>query len=224
MRTFAIIPAGGKGSRTGVRIPKQYLKVSGKEIIVYTLQNFQKCKLIDEIVISAEPEYFKLLENLKKKYRLNKISKIVEGGKKRQDSVFSALTAINAEKSDLILVHDAARPLISADILENALILAKKKGNAVVCLKARDTLVYQNSTEHKYLDRENIYYIQTPQIFTYSILMNAMNRAFENNLYATDESIIVSANGEKINFVEGSSINLKITTFEDISILRKFLK
>ena len=145
MRVFAVIPAGGKGKRSGTETPKQYLKFHGKELIAYTLEVFQKNNLVDEIIISAEPAYFSLLEEIKKKYKLTKISKIVEGGEERQDSVYNALKAINANDDDLIAVHDAARPLLPDDILTKAINTAKEKGNALVCLKARDTLVKRRS-------------------------------------------------------------------------------
>ena len=112
VRVFAIIPAGGKGKRSGTETPKQYLEFHGKELIVYTLEVFQKNNLVDEIIISAEPTYFSLLEEIKKKYNLTKISNIVEGGEERQDSVYNALKSIKANDDDLIAVHDAARPLL----------------------------------------------------------------------------------------------------------------
>ena len=91
MKTHAIIPAGGKGIRSGLSAPKQYLKFNKKELIVYTLEIFQKNKLVNNIIISAEPAYFSLLQNLRKKYSLSKVKQIVEGGTERQDSVFNAL-------------------------------------------------------------------------------------------------------------------------------------
>ena len=133
MKTYAIIPSGGESKRFGGEIPKQYFNINGKEIIVYTLEVFQNCELIDEIVIAAKPEYFALLNEIKEKYNLNKISKIVEGGKERQDSVFNALSSIAAEENDLVSVHDAARPLLPNQILLNAL-NAAEKFDSIVCI------------------------------------------------------------------------------------------
>ncbi len=110
MKTFAIIPAGGKGKRGGTETPKQYLKFHDKELIAYTLDVFQNNNLIDEIIISAKSDFFSLLNEIKEKYNLTKISQIVEGGEERQDSVYNALKSINADDNDLIAVHDAARP------------------------------------------------------------------------------------------------------------------
>src|ERR1035437_1621623 len=110
MSIFAIIPAGGKGVRSGFTLPKQYLKVHGKELIAYTLEIFQKNRSVDDITVSADPYYFDLLKNIKRKYSLTKLNRIVEGGKKRQDSVYNALNSLPASSGDIVLVHDAARP------------------------------------------------------------------------------------------------------------------
>lgn len=224
MHVYAIIPAGGKGKRSGLKTPKQYLKFDGKELIVYTLQVFQKNKLVDEIVLSAEPEYFDLLISLKKKYKLTKISTIVEGGAERQDSVFNALSSLNAKPTDIVIVHDAARALLPQPVLTNAITTAKKKGNALVCIKAKDTLIKGKETVSSYLNRDEVYYVQTPQIFKYSDLLKAMNKAYKENFLGTDESMLVSRTRKKISIVDGSTLNFKITTNEDLEMFRKLVQ
>lgn len=101
MKTFVIIPAGGKGTRCAGTKPKQYLLCNGKEVIVYTIETFQKSKLIDEIYVAAESSYFLMLEKLKQKYRLSKVKSFVEGGKERQDSVYNTLLKLPAENEKL---------------------------------------------------------------------------------------------------------------------------
>ena len=133
MKVYAVIPAGGKGKRGGTETPKQYIRFHGKELIVYTLEVFQKCNLIDEIIIAAEPSYFSLLNKIKKDYNLTKITQIVEGGEERQDSVNNVLKSLKADDNDQIAVHDAARPLLPENILTKAISTAKEKGNALVC-------------------------------------------------------------------------------------------
>ena len=224
MKSFAIIPAAGKGKRSGVSIPKQYLKFGGKELIVYTLEVFQKNKLVDEIVIAAHPDYFELLEKIKKKYKLTKLSKIVKGGKERQDSVYNALLSIDADKNDFVAVHDAARPLLPQKILTNAIITASKKGNALVCIKARDTLIKGTDVVESYIDREETFYVQTPQVFRYKDLMRSMETAYASDFYATDESMLIKNLGLRINIVEGSLSNFKVTTKDDLDFLKKCLK
>jgi len=224
MKTIAIIPAGGKGIRSGTAAPKQYLKFNDKELIVYTLDIFQQNEMIDEIIISAEDNYISLLNDLKEKYNLSKISKVVEGGDTRQDSVYNALKSLSdTADNDLIAVHDAARPLLLQEILTNAVETAKQKGNALVCIKAKDTLIKGNEVVESYLDRDEVYYVQTPQIFSYSVLMKAMKNAYESNFIGTDESMLVRQIGEKVNIVEGSVYNFKITTADDIEMFERLV-
>jgi len=221
MKTFVIIPAGGKGKRGGTATPKQYIRFHGKELIVYTLEVFQRNNLVDEIIISAEPPYFTLLNKIAKDYNLTKISQLVEGGEERQDSVYNALKAIKADDVDLVAVHDAARPMLSDPILTKAINTAKEKGNALVCLKARDTLLKGDQFVREYVDRSEIYYVQTPQIFRYKDLKKAMKIAYEKNFIGTDESMLIKKLGIDINIVEGSMLNFKVTTITDIEMFEK---
>lgn len=224
MRVYAIIPAGGKGLRSGTKTPKQYLKINNKELIIYTLEVFQKNKLIDEIIIPAEKHYHKKLEKLTEKYKLTKVKSIIEGGRERQDSVYNALLSLSPSSNDLIAVHDTARPLLPQKILTSAIECAKKKRNAVVCIKAKDTLVKGRDKIKEHLNRNEIYYVQTPQIFRYKDLKSAMDSASMENFYGTDESMLASRIGIKINIVEGSVFNFKITSKEDIEMFKRLLK
>src|SRR3989337_4326717 len=224
MKAFAIIPAAGKSRRSGQLTPKQYIKFAGKELIVYTLEVFQKNKSVDEIIVAVHPDYFALLEKVRKKYKLTKISKIVKGGKERQDSVYNALLSIDADQNDLVAVHDAARPLLPQKVLTNAIITARKNGNALVCIRARDTLIRGTDIVESYLDRDEVYYVQTPQVFRYHDLMRAMELAYAADFYGTDESMLIKNLGLKINIVGGALCNFKVTTMEDIEFLRKHLK
>jgi len=223
MRTIAIIPAGGKGKRSGLPAPKQYLLFKGKELIAFTLSVFQKNKNVDEIVVAAAPEFFDLLKKIKKKYLITKLKRFVEGGKERQHSVYNALLSINAEKDDLIIVHDAARPLLPQEVLTGAIETAKQKGSALVCVSGRDTLVRGTNFVEEYVSRQKINYVQTPQIFKYSILLRAMKKADDENFIGTDESILVKRIGGKVNIVEGSILNFKITTKADIVLFKKLI-
>lgn len=231
MRIVAIIPAAGKGKRFGGTTPKQFLKINGKEILAYTLEVFQKTKKIDEIIVAASREEFPRIKKLQKKYQLTKLIKIVEGGKERQDSVYNALAAANLNKNDLVVVHDAARPLLPEKVLEEAIRCAEKNGNALVCLQAKDTLLKKTKSEHTYLNRSQIYYVQTPQIFRYDQLLAAFEQAKNEKFIGTDESMLVERTGlsrlmrgKKINLSEGSPFNFKITTREDFEMLKSILK
>lgn len=224
MKTIAIIPSGGVGSRFNSPIPKQYVKVLGKELIVYTLEVFQNCELIDDIIIPASESYFELLYHIKDKYNLSKISKIIVGGKERQDSVYNGLISKEFDDKDLIAVHDAARPLLSESLLIKSINSAQNFDSIVVGINARDTLIQAEDNVSGYLDRTNIYYAQTPQIFRYSILRQAFNSANDENFIGTDESMLVKNAGFNVKIVEGEFKNFKITTKSDLETFEKMIK
>ena len=223
MKCYAIIPSGGSGSRSGSAVPKQYIKFHDKELIAYTLDVFQKNVLIDGIIISAQKDFFELLEEIKEKYSFTKLIQIVEGGAERQHSVFNALKSLHADENDIVAVHDAVRPLLSQEILNNSIEIAKTYGAAVVALKAKDTLVKGSDSVISYVDRQEFYYAQTPQIFRYDILLTAMKKAEEENFIGTDESMLVHRAGGKVKIVDGSSLNFKITTQDDIKLFEKIV-
>ena len=114
--------------------------------------------------------------------------------------------------------------LLTANVLNNAIGVAKKKGNALVCLKAKDTLIKAKNTVNSYIDRDEIYNVQTPQIFKYIDLMKAFDKAYKANFYGTDESMLVKKLGKKINIAEGSVLNFKITTKSDVQIFKDLIK
>ncbi len=223
MSNIAVIPAAGKGFRSGFSTPKQYLKINGKEIIVYTLQTFQKNKLINKIIIAAEPVYFDKIIKLIKKYKLSKVKLIVEGGDNRQQSVFNAVYASEAGDNDLIIVHDAARALLPDSVLTKSILYAKKNGNALVCIKAKDTLIKGEKFVNEYLNRDEVYYVQTPQIFKYKDLYKALLKAEKENFTGTDESMLVKKSGMRVNIVEGTVFNYKITTTDDVELFKKLI-
>lgn len=224
MKVYAIIPSGGVGSRTSNPLPKQYVKINDKEIIAYTLEIFQKCESIDEIVVAAKKEFFELLDSIKAKYNLTKLKSPVEGGNERQYSVINAVRSLKAAEDDIIAVHDAVRPLLSVDILDNAIGMAKEHGSAIVALKAKDTLIKGDSEIISYLDRDEIYYVQTPQVFRYGIFNEAVKKAEVKNFLGTDESMLVHNSKYLIKIVSGSSFNFKITSDDDMKMFDTLIK
>lgn len=220
MKVYAIIPSGGVGRRINSSLPKQYIKIHGKELIAYTLEIFQNCDKIDEIIIPAQKDFFDLLLKIKSVYNLTKLNKIVEGGEERQDSVFNALNSISPSDDDLILVHDAARPLLEQRILNQAIETAKEYGTALVALKAKDTIVKGEDFVSEYLNRNEIFQVQTPQIFSFQVFRQAFISAKNEGFIGTDESILVHRASNPVKMVEGSSLNFKITTDSDLDLFR----
>ncbi len=224
MKTFAIIPAGGLGKRIESSLPKQFIKINSKEIIYYTLKTFDDSGLIDRIVIPVNKDYKTLLKNIISENKFKIPIDIVEGGTERQDSVYNALNSLQAADNDIIVVHDAARPLLSLEILNSSITGAKRNKAAVVAVKAKDTLLKGGNTVQEYIDRSEMYYVQTPQVFEYGILKKAMNKAKEENFYGTDESMLVKRSGIEITIVEGSSFNFKVTDQADLEILKMMIQ
>lgn len=224
MRTIAIIPAAGKGKRMKSSVPKQFRKVQGKPVLAYTLEVFQKCKEIDEIVVAAQKSTFKQIRKIAEEYKIKKLINIVEGGKERQDSVYKALISLDSRKNDLVAVHDAARPLLPPAVLLDAIKTAKRKKSALTAIKAKDTLVRGDEKVHSYIDRSDVFYVQTPQIFTYSQLLYAMELAYRDHYTGTDESSVVKKAGFPVQLVEGSLLNFKITTEADFELFARLVK
>lgn len=224
MKTYVIIPSGGLGKRANSPLPKQYLQFAGKELIAYTLQVFQSSKHVDEIVVAAQSSFFPLLESIKQNFSLTKFTCLVEGGEERQHSVYNALKSLKAEDDDIVVIHDAVRPLLTKEILYDSIQTAKQFGAAVVAQKAKDTLIRGSEKVLDYVDRSEFFYAQTPQVFRYRIIMDAMKKAKAENFIGTDESMLIHRAGYEVKIVNGSSLNFKITTDEDIHILSMILK
>ena len=224
MKTFAIITAAGSGSRFSSgknETPKQFIKLNGKPVILYSLEVFQKSRLIDEIFISANYKYFDLLHSMAVKNKITKLTTLVEGGKTRFNSVKNAFLRINSKPGDLILIHDAARPNITKKFIEELLTSALKFGEVVPGLKISETVKKEKKgIITGTVDRNNLWTVQTPQVFRYEVLKKSYLKAGRKN-YFTDESALAENAGFKVRIIKGSRDNIKITTEEDLRILKK---
>ncbi len=220
MKIKVIIPSSGSGERFGGTIPKQFLKIDGKEIIAHTLEKFNSIKSIDEIIISTKPEYFVKVRTIVKKYNLKKVKKIIEGGKRRQDSVYNALINSECAEDDLILIHDAVRPFISLKKIKELISEASKEKCVILGLTVSETIKRsgKNNFIKETIDRNNLWSVQTPQAFRFRILMKSFEKAYRENFTGTDESSIVENAGYKVKVTEGESKNIKITTKSDLKI------
>ena len=215
-----VIAAAGKGSRMKMDIPKQFLKVSGKPVIVKTFQAFADCDLVDNIYVVTDEKYMKWCRDLMVPYltnrQLNKFTGIVSGGEQRQDSIYRALQAIDNQNMgiDYILIHDGARPFVSQRIIEHTIAASVQNDAAIVCVRPKDTIRIKTET----LNRDELMAVQTPQGFRYDILKAAYEKAYEDGFYGTDDASLVEKLGVCPVFVEGSYANIKITTREDLPV------
>ncbi len=218
----AIILAGGKGKRMGKDISKQFILVKDKPIIYYTIKKFSDCKLIDEIILvlpKDEIEYCK--KEVLEKYSL-KVDKIIAGGKERQDSVYNGLKAL--KNSDIVLIHDGARPFVSEKIILEGIENAKKYGAAAPGVMPKDTIKVKDelSFSKETLKRESLIAIQTPQVFKKDIIVKCHERVREDNISVTDDTMVVEKYGYKVYLYDGDYTNIKVTTPEDL-ILCEYL-
>ena len=213
-----IIAASGSGERFGSKTPKQFQKINGKEILAITIDRFHRISLIDEIVISTKPEYFTKVSTIIRKNNFRKVKKIVEGGKRRQDSVYNALLNLdNCNPEDVILVHDGVRPFVSSKLIHTLMEEVKFYDGVIPVLPVSETVKeIEGNIVRKTIDRSKIYFAQTPQVFRYEVLKRSFEKAYKENFDATDESSIVENAGYKIKSVQGESKNIKITLKDDL--------
>jgi 2-C-methyl-D-erythritol 4-phosphate cytidylyltransferase len=216
---FVIIVAAGTGKRFGASKPFAALK--GKRILDYSLETFNNHPGISEIVLV-------LRERAKNTFFLDqyeKIKAVAAGGERRQDSVFSGFQQINPTQGDIVLIHDAARPLVKAELIDNIIEKTRAKGAAIPVLPVSDTLKKINGDRvSQTIDRHNLYHIQTPQGFSCEILSRAFKRNQEDPGIYTDEAALVEKLGVDVFVVPGDPGNMKITVPEDLKIAESFIE
>jgi len=226
-KVVAIIPAAGFGTRMGAKVPKQFLLLGDRPILAVTVGVFQECGSIDSIIIVVpenEIEYCR--KEIVEKYRLNKVYKIIPGGKRRQDSVRVGLYAAKEilQDDDIVVIHDGVRPLIEKQIIEEAIEKAKKYRAVIVGIPAKDTIKEVNGEVIKTYNRDKVWIIQTPQVFRFKDIFEAHQMAYiEGWNGITDDSMLLEKMKIPIKVIKGSEINIKITTPLDLEIA-KFLK
>lgn len=222
-----VIAAAGTGSRMGGKVNKQYMLLNRRPILTYSLDTFEQSSLVDEIVVVAKPEEIDYCrKEIVKKYQYRKVSKVVAGGRERQDSVWAGLQELHSNGTDYVAVHDGARPLFSSDLLQALFIQAQNGGAAIPGVFARDTLktIDQDNFVDQTLDRTCIIAVQTPQIFNYAQLYSAYEQAFRDNFQGTDDAVLFEKYMGRVKVVSGEQTNLKITTPEDLIIAESYLE
>ncbi|MDD3012345.1 MAG: 2-C-methyl-D-erythritol 4-phosphate cytidylyltransferase [Candidatus Gastranaerophilales bacterium] len=225
MKITAIIPAAGSGSRYSSNKNKLLENLDGLPVLVRTLKVIASVQEINNIIICTSEDLIAEINTIIKNFNIEKVSKVILGGKTRQESVFNGLKAASEFNPDLVLIHDGARPLVTEEIIKNAIECAKSKGTAIVAVQAKDTIKRVNISTNQIietLDRELLWNIQTPQIFKYNELLEA-HRKFEG-MNLTDDSALIEKLDLPAFVVMGSYSNIKITTKEDLLYAEMLLK
>ncbi len=228
---IAIIFAGGSGVRMGAGVPKQFLEINGKPVIIHTLQLFQFHNEIDKIYVSILADYEDYMKDLVEEYHLSKVAAVFPGGETAQDSIYNALKRAEAENPDdsVVLLHDGVRPFVSYDVISDNIATVKKHGNAITCTACYETIMISEDgdTVADVPPRKNTYSAQAPQSFVLKDIIAAHDvvrqrpEGYENMV---DACTIIRSQGITAHVVQGNRGNIKVTTPEDVYMFRALLQ
>ena len=213
---YLIIVAGGQGLRMGTPLPKQFLEVNGRPIIMHTIDRFVEAVPGVKVVLVLNPDYLQLWSELCQKHSFQTSCLVATGGKERFHSVLNGLDLIEDSSEDaLVAVHDAVRPLVSVDVIRNAYDKAAECGAVVPALPSIESVrIIDNDGASHSVDRSNVMMVQTPQVFSLPLLRKAYSQPYKSAF--TDDASVVEALGHPITIVSGNRENIKITTPQDL--------
>ena len=224
MRTVAIVPAAGSGNRMG-GLSKQYLSLGGVPLLVHTLNVFEKCPLIDALLVVVQPPDVEAVRTgMLPRWNLKKLAGVIPGGKERQDSVRAGIETLDRD-TDIVIIHDAVRPFITAKLIEDCIRAAAEEGAATVGVPVKDTVkeVGADGRVMRTCDRNLLWLTQTPQAFRRDIIENAHRAAVRDGYRGTDDTSLVERLGIAVRMIRGDYGNIKITTPEDLVIAEALL-
>lgn len=223
-KTQVIIAAAGDGVRLKAPCAKAFAELCGKPLLFYSLNVFEQCPLIDSVILVAHPQGLSIAEQIIQNFHFEKVRQVVAGGQTRVDSVRKGLLVLDAD-TRFVAIHDAARPLISAGIVEEALRVCYDEKAVIVAVPVKSTIKRVDPkarTVVDTIDRENLWEIQTPQVFSRELIEEAHNHAASHN--ATDDAMLVEEIGAPVRIVDGDYRNIKVTTPEDLLIAEMYIK
>ncbi len=228
MHNHVILLAGGIGSRVGGPMPKQFLSLNDKPVIVHTLENFEKNSAIDGITIVCVKDWIPHLKEILLEYKISKVTDIVEGGDTGHDSTRNGIFSLREKlvKEDYVIIHDAARPILPQAAIDNMLEVAHEKGNASLAIPCYETIIYTDDGKSgdKQLDRSSIMRIQTPQAYNYGLILELYERAEKENLHDfIYADLVLIYYGQTVYFSKGFTNNIKITRKEDIPLCKALM-
>ena len=225
---YVILLAGGVGKRMGADIPKQFIKVKGKPIIVYSIENFQRNEQIEKIVVVCVKDWIDYVKEIVKEYGLTKVEWVIEGGNTGHDSIKNGVFFLKdkVNPDDYIIVHDAVRPILPQKAINEVLRVAHEKGNASSSIVCHPPIVYTEDGESgvKDIDREHVMLTASPQAYKFSLALSCYEKAeAENKNNFTFTSSLLIHYGERVYFAKGTTSNIKVTKKEDIALFEALL-
>ena len=228
MKNYLILLAGGVGKRMGGEIPKQFMEVNGKPIIVYSIENFQRNDKIEKIVVVCLKEWIGYLEKIVEKYKLTKVEWIIEGGNTGHDSIRNGIFFLKdkIEPTDFVVIHDAVRPVLPQRAINEVLRVAHDKGNASSSIVCHPPIVYTDDFKSGVsdIDREHVMLTASPQVYKYSLALNCYEKAEveDKHDFTFTSSLLIHYN-ERVYFAKGTTCNIKITRKEDLALFKALL-
>ena len=226
MKTVALIVAAGKGERMRGRVKKQFIPLKGMPLLYYTLKAFEEFEGIENMyLVLDEGDFEYCAREIIQKYGIKKVSQIVPGGERRQDSVWNGLKAMEG-RCHMVIVHDGVRPFVSPEILKRLTAAMIDAQAVVTAIPALDTIKRVDGTGIVVdtLQRNTLFHVQTPQGFRFDLIQEAYERALREGIQGTDDAYFVERMGMPVKVVEGSSFNIKITMPEDIALAHYILQ
>ncbi|MBQ4473842.1 MAG: 2-C-methyl-D-erythritol 4-phosphate cytidylyltransferase [Lachnospiraceae bacterium] len=229
--TVAVIIAGGSGSRMGQSIPKQFITINDKPVLIYTLEGFQKHPQVDAIEVVCIEGWADVVWAYAKQFNIDKLKWIVPGGKTGQESIRNGvynLEGICAD-DDTVIIHDGIRPLVDATVLTDVIVKCRQYGNAVTSMPYNEQIFVADDdiSTVQYIPRETIRRVSTPQAYRFRRLFDAYHEAFEKEIgiYGSSYTNTMMVElGERLYFAAGSDRNIKLTTKDDLELFKAFLK
>lgn len=230
-RVTAIIPAAGLGTRMGADQPKQFIEIDGVPLVIFTLRRLAACSAITDFILSTRAEEIVSLQDKVAKTSLGRPARVIHGGDTRQQSVANAIAQVDPA-TEIVLVHDAVRPFITAEQTARVIAEARLRGAAILAIPAIDTVkeVKRASLPEDValitatIPRERIVMAQTPQAFSFPLLRDAFRKAQEDGVTGSDEAVLVERLGHEVFAVLGSERNLKITRPSDLELAHFYLE
>ena len=222
---IALILAGGSGKRTEQDVPKQFMNVFDKPIIVYTLEAFQKHPDIDGIIVSCLEGWEEILKAYALEYGISKLKWVITGGENGQASARKALLALqdSCVEDDIVIIHDAVRPMVSGDIISDCIETCKQNGNGLSAIRCQETIVQTDDgrSGNVNIHRDDIMRVMTPQAYRYERAVWVHKTAIERGITdAVYTNTLMLELGERVYFSKGSAKNIKITTIEDVEMFK----
>ena len=229
--TIALIIAGGSGRRMGQSIPKQFISVYDKPIIIYTLEGFQRHPMIDGIEVVCINGWHEVLRSYAERFGITKLKWIVPGGETGQESIRNGVFALENTLSpdDIVIIHDGIRPLVEEEVLSDVIVKCRQYGNAVTSMPYNEQIfvIDDDNSTVKYIPRETLRRVATPQAYKFGKLDWAYHEAFEKKIgiYGSSYANTMMVEfGERLYFAAGSDKNIKLTTQDDLELFKGYLK